>query len=94
MPREHTPMFLAFVRGTVDWTIQLKKTKTKAKAGAAHGMTEGEKRRLAKETGPVTKEESVQDIMKQKIQEVDPAVRGCLKGILNDYSDLFPDKLP
>ena len=57
-------------------------------------MTEGEKRRLAKETGPVTKEESVQDIMKQKIQEVDPAVRGCLKGILSDYSDLFPDKLP
>ena len=26
--------------------------------------------------------------------EVDPAVRGCLKGISQDYRDLFPDKLP
>ena len=77
-------MFLAFVKGTEDWTVQCrkKKTKTKSKAGAVHGMTEGEKRRLAKEIGLVTKEESVQDIMKQKIQEVDPTVRGCLKGIL------------
>ena len=29
------------------------KTKSKSKAGAAHGMTEGEKRRLSKETSPV-----------------------------------------
>ena len=50
-------MFLAFIRGTEDWTMPLKKrkTKTKSKLGAVHGMTEGEKRRLAKETSPVTK---------------------------------------
>ena len=91
-----TPMYLAFVRGTEDWTMQprKKKIKTKSKAGAAHGMTEGERRRLSKETGPVTKEESVMEVIKQKIQEVDPAVRGCLQGTLHDYRDIFPDKLP
>ena len=57
-------------------------------------MTEGEKRRLAKETGPVTKEESVQDIMRQKIQEVDPAVRGCLKGFCRTTVIYFPTNFP
>ena len=89
-------MFLAFIGGIEDWTIELrkKKTKTKSKVGAAHGMTKGEKRRLAKETRLVTKEESIQEVMEQKIQEVDLAVRKCLQGILHDYSDTFPNQLP
>ena len=80
LAKSDTPMFLAFVRGTADFTVQLKKkkSKTKSKAGAAHGVTEGEKRRLSKETGPVTSEESVQAVMQQKLQEADPGVRGYL----------------
>ena len=57
-------------------------------------MTEGEKRRMAKETGPVTKDIPVEEVIKQKIQEVDPKVRASLQGILRDYRDVFPDKLP
>ena len=52
-------MVLGIICGTEDWDVPRKKLKTKrpkSKLIAAHGMTEGEKRRLVKETGPVTKE--------------------------------------
>ena len=46
------PMFLCLVRPT-ELPAKGKRGKTKAKAGVARGQTEGEKRRLMKETGPV-----------------------------------------
>ena len=53
------PLYLGIIRGTDDWSVPPKKLKTKkskSKLGAAHGMTEGEKWRLMKEAGSVTKE--------------------------------------
>ena len=57
-----TPMYLGIIRGIDDFNMQLKqmksKTKTKRsrpKLATVHGMTEGEKRHLMKETGPVIK---------------------------------------
>ena len=56
-----TPMYLGIIRGIDDFSMQLKQTKTKTKRSrpklaSMHGMTEGEKRRLMKETGLVTTE--------------------------------------
>ena len=42
----------------------------------------------------MTKDVPVVEVIKQKIQEVDPVVRARLQGILEDYRDVFPDKLP
>ena len=91
------PMFLGIIRGTDDWDVRPKKLnskKSKSKLGAAHGMTEGEKRRLMKETGPVTKEVPAETVIEEHIQKADPEVRACLRGILKDYRDIFPSKLP
>ena len=57
-------------------------------------MTEGEKRRLMKETGLVTKEEPTKTVIEEHIQKADPEIRGSLRGILEDHRDIFPSKLP
>ena len=56
-----TPMYLGIIRGIDDFSMQLKQTKTKTKRSrpklaTMHNMTKGEKRRLMKETSPVTTE--------------------------------------
>ena len=50
--------------------------------------------RLAKETGPVTKDVPVTQVITEKIQQADPVVRARLQGILEEFRDVFPDKLP
>ena len=96
-----TPMYLGIIRGIEDFDMQLKQTKTKTKTkrsrpklATAHGMTEGEKRRLMKETGPVTTEIPAETVIETHLQKADPAVRAPLRGIFDDYRDLFPSKLP
>ena len=57
-------------------------------------MTEGEKRRLMKETGPVTTERPTETVIETHLQKADSAMRAPLRGIFDDYKDLFPSKLP
>ena len=97
--RTDTPMYLGIIRGIDDFDMQLKQTKTKTKRSrprlaSTHGMTEGEKRRIMKETGPVTKEIPAETMIETYLQKADPAVRAPLRGIFDDYTDLFPSKLP
>ena len=94
-------MYLGIIRGIDDFSMQLKQTKPKTKTkrsrpklASTHGMTEGEKRRLMKETGPVTIEILAETVIKTHLQKADPAVRAPLKEISDDYRDLFPSKLP
>ena len=96
-----TPMYLGIIRGIDDFDMQLKQTKPKTKTkrsrpklATAHGMTEGEKRRLMKETGPVTTEIPTETVIETHLQKANPAVRAPLRGIFDDYRDLFPSKLP
>ena len=63
-------MFLGIIRGTEDWNVRPKKLKTKrpkSKLVAAHGMTEGEKRRFMKETSPMTKEIPAEAVIEEHI---------------------------
>ena len=57
-------------------------------------MTEGEKRRLSKETGPVTKEVPVETVIKQHVEGADVSVREQLQQTLTEFKDVFPDQLP
>ena len=86
------PMFLCVVRATQEPGPKGKRRRSRA--GAAKGMTEGEKRKLSKETGPVVKEVSITDTIRSKVAEADAAVREQLQATLEEYRDVFPDKLP
>ena len=68
--------------------------KIKAKAGAAKGQTEGEKRRIMKETGPVKIDIPIGELINNQVQHADKAIQGDLKEILEEYKDVFPRKLP
>ena len=84
------PMFLCVLRAK----DLPDKRRAKTTAGAAKGLSEGEKRRLSKETGPVTKEIPVEEVIRTKVETADPAIREKLKETLEEYRDIFPDKLP
>ena len=91
-----TPVLLAVVRPITNEDIpkKNKKPKTKTRANAAHGRTEGEKRRMLKESGPAKDTTTVKDTMKEMVEKADRTVRGELSGILEEYGDVFPEKLP
>ena len=62
------PMFLGMIRATESQKPEKKsKSKSKSRAGATHGMTEGKKHRLSKETGPIKVDLLVTEIMKTKV---------------------------
>ena len=86
------PMYLCVLKATQPPVAPIKKSK--ATVASKKGMTEGEKRRLSKETGPVKKDIPVDEVIKMKMQETDEDVREQLKEVLEEYKDVFPDKLP
>jgi hypothetical protein len=86
------PMFLCVLKAT-DFPEHGRK-RPRSKAGAAKGMTEGERRRMSKETGPVTEEVPIETVIQQKVDEADESVREQLKSTLEEFKDVFPDKLP
>ena len=57
-------------------------------------MTEGERRRISKETGPVTKEIPIPQVIEMKVAETDESIREQLRNTLEEFKDVFPDKLP
>ena len=66
------PMYLCVLRATEH--LEQKK-RPKSKAGAARGMTEGEKRKISKETGPVKEEGPIEVEIQKKVEEADTDVR-------------------
>ena len=86
------PMFLCVVKANTDpktcWT------KSKSKASVVKGLTEDEKRRIAKETGPITKEVPIDETIKNKVAEADQSVRERLQQTLEEFKDVFPAQLP
>ena len=98
--RTDTPMYLGIIRGIDDFDMQLKQRQKQKPRDqdpswlSTHGMTEGEKRRIMKETGPVTKEIPAETVIETHLQKADPAVRAPLRGIFDDYTDLSPQSFP
>ena len=91
-----TPVLLAVVRPirNEDMPKTNKKSKTKTRADAAHGMTQGEKRWMLKESGPAKDTTTVKDTMKEVVEKADRAVRGELSRILEEYGDIFRKSYP
>ena len=57
-------------------------------------MTEGEKRRISKKTGPRKVFLSVKEMREKVVAEVKPEFQGELRSIIEDYKEIFPEKLP
>ena len=87
-----SPMFLCIIRANINELP--KKRKSKAKCKTAKGQTEGERRRISKETGPVKQDVPVEDVIKKKVLEADSDVREDLEATLKEFKDVFPNKLP
>ena len=64
--KTHQPMFLCVLKAT-DFLIKGERKK-KSKAGTARGMTEDKKRKIVKETGPITKEVPIEQVINEKGQ--------------------------
>ena len=64
------------------------------KANAVKRRNHGEKRRILMEKGPVKEEMTKEDLIKKKVMEADEDIRKDLKDLLEEFQDVFPDKLP
>ena len=65
-----------------------------ARLAAAHGLTEGQNRIMNEETGPVKNIISVQERELQVLEGVPLDHRESLEKLIQEYRDLFPEKLP
>ena len=57
------------------------------------GLTEGKKRDLMKKTSPKKKFLSVEEREAQILEKVSPEVRGTLKELVDEFKEVFPDKI-
>ena len=86
-------MYLCVLRAT-DYPDKCRRKRGSPKLVQPEGMTEGEKRRISKETGPVTKEIPIPQVIEMKVAETDESIREQLRNTLEEFKDVFPDKLP
>ena len=91
-----TPVLLAVVRPILNENMpkKNKKSKTKIRTSAANGMTEGEECQMLKESGPAKDTTIAKDTMKDMVEKADHAVRRELSRVLEEYGDIFLEKLP
>lgn len=96
MNSENEPINLIVVHPTYFGQIHKKKQKTKTKTwiGAMHGMTEGEKRRMLKESVSVKDTKIVDEITKEILGKANPVVQGNSSRILEEHMDIFLEKTP
>ena len=100
LAKNDTPIFLAIVRATNDHPQGMKIRGNKSssnravKFAAAHGMTEGQKRKIKREVGPKKNFISVAERERQVLESVPKSHREGLEKLIQEYRDLFPEKLP
>ena len=90
-------MFLAVVRPPYD-VPQIRRKRGGNKkpliyAAAAHGMTEGQKRKISKETGPKKEFITVAEREQQVLNSVPEGYQKKLEAIIQQHRDIFPKKL-
>ena len=95
--KQGQPVFLAVVRPAHDVPQTRRRRggnkKSPIYAAAAHGMTEGQKRKISKETGPKKEFISVAQREQQVLNSVPERHREKLESIIRQYRDIFPKKL-
>ena len=97
LAKQGQPMFLAVVRPAhaVPQTRGKRggNKKSPIYAAAAHGMTEGQKRKISKETGPKKEFITVAEREQQVLNSAPEGYRKKVETIIQQYRDIFPEKL-
>ena len=99
LAKEDNPVFLAVIRPTNDAPRKRGNKKNKVPPShvarfAAHGMTEGTRRKINKETGPKKDIITVAERERQVLESVPSSFRKDLGNLIKEYRDIFPEKLP
>ena len=95
--KDDEPVFLAVVRTSDNFVPRSPKTKLSpgyAAVNTAHGMIEGHRRKINKESGPKKDIISVKEREKEVLDSVSVVYRESLEKIIQKYRDVFPEKLP
>ena len=90
-------MFLAVVRALDNFVLRGSKNKRSpsyAAVNSAHGMTEGQRRKINKESGPKKNIISVKEREQEVLNSVPGVYRKSLGKVIQKYRDVFPEKLP
>ena len=61
---------------------------------SAHGMTEGQRRKINKATGPKKNIITVKERESEVLDSVPTVYRKSLEKIIQEHRDVFPEKLP
>ena len=97
LAKQGQPVYLAIVRPKNDVPYTRKKRGGNKKfpvyAATAHGMTEGQKRKISKETGPKKEFISVAEREQQVLNSVPENHREKLETMIRQYRNVFPEKL-
>ena len=91
------PVFLAVVRTSDNFVHRGRRNKTSlgyAAVHTTHGMTEGQRRKINKESGPKKDIISVKEREKEVLNSVPREYRESLEKTIQKYRDVFPEKLP
>ena len=92
--KKKEPVFLALVRPVGDSTRRQKKTTLATAQIVPHGVTEKFKREQMKATGPKKSFLTVEERKEEIFQKVQPEYRDTLRSIVEEYKEVFPDRLP
>ena len=91
------PVFLAVVRASDSFVprgSRNKRSPSYAAVNSAHGMTEGQRRKINKESGPKKNIISVKEREQEVLNSVPAVYRESLEKVIQKYRDVFPEKLP
>ena len=99
LAKDDSPIFLAIVRANDSPNKRYRKRgkrsqSSPAKFAVAHGVTEGQKRQINKQTDPKKDFVSVEEREQQVLANVPERHRKDLELLINEYRDVFPEKLP
>ena len=98
LAKNDTPIFLAIVRAMNDHPQETKIRGNKSSSNravrfaAAHGMTEGQTRKINREVGPNENFISVANRERQVLESVPKSHREGLEKLIQEYRDVFPEK--
>ena len=100
LARNDNPVFLAIIRQTYECPQRRGNKGNKRSShrvpnsAPAHDMTEGEKRKINCETGPKKDISTVAERERQVLSSVPDNYREDLQFLIEEYLDIFPEKLP
>ena len=90
-------MFLAVVRASDNFVPRGRKKKRStsyAAVNSAHGMTEGQRRKINEESGPEKNIISAKEREQEVLNSVPAVYRESLEKVIQKYRDVFREKLP